>query len=158
MTGMWQEAYLQDRVMSAEPVELICMLYERALKLIAEARASLAAGEVLARSKAISKTLEILAELEGSLDFQAGGSISQNLAQLYRHIRTRLMTANVKQQEQPLVEVESLLKTLAEAWQGVRAKSGQAAAAGQTSAAGAASSRQWSGPEEARAAGEGWRA
>ena len=160
MTDSWREAYLKNRVMSADPIELICMLYQSAIELVAEARKCLAAGDVPGRSKAVSKTLEILGELEGSLDHQAGGKISQNLERLYRHIRTRLMTANLKQQEQPLVEVESLLKTLAEAWEGIRPKAGHAAP-GQPVAEGQAAGNRWGGAEpetNVSHAGDGWSA
>ncbi len=155
MSNPWQQAYLENRVMSAEPIELICMLYDRAVELVGEARKSLAAGDVLARSKAISKTLEILAELEGSLNHEAGGKISENLQRLYQHMRTRLMTANVKQQEQPLTEVEGLLKTLGEAWQGVRAKQANATVGGEVSPQGPVN--RWGG-EEPGVGGEGWKA
>jgi len=160
MTDMWRDAYLQNRVMSADPVELICILYERAIDLVAEARTGLANGDVLARSKAISKLVEILSELEGSLNHQAGGKISQNLERLYRHMRTRLMTANLKQQEQPLIEVESLLKTLGQAWQGIRSKTAQNPS-GQPAAAGQAAGNPWGGTEPenlAGNAGDGWSA
>ena len=95
---MWKDAYLENRVLSADPLELIHMLYERAISLVSSARESLASGDIAERSKAIGKTMEILAELEGSLDHQSGGEISRNLERLYQHMRTRLMTANLKQQ------------------------------------------------------------
>jgi hypothetical protein len=50
---------------------------------------------------------------------QAGGSISQNLAALYRYMRTRLTVANLKQADGPLAEVESLMQTLGGAWQAI---------------------------------------
>ena len=156
MNKMWREAYLQNRVMSAEPIELICMLYQRAIELVGEAGQCLAAGDILGRSKAISKTLEILAELEGSLNHQAGGKISENLERLYRHMRTRLMTANLKQQEPPLKEVEVLLKTLADGWEGVRSKTVSYAAAGAVEIQG--SLNPWGGMEEPGRSGEGWKA
>ena len=34
-------------------------------------------------------------------------------------MRSRLVAANVRQQDAPLAEVESLLKTLAEGWRGI---------------------------------------
>ena len=126
---MWKKAYLESRILSADPIELIQILYEHAILTVGEARASLAAGDIAARSKAISRTIEILAELEGSLNHEAGGSISRNLAELYQYMRMRLTTANVKREDGPLAEVESLLKTLAEAWNAIRPGAGIAPAA-----------------------------
>ena len=113
------EQYLENRILSADPVELIRILYEHGIKFVREARGALAAGDIVERSKAISRTIGILGELEGSLDMQAGGSISQNLAALYRYMRTRLPVANLKQADGPLAEVESLMQTLGGAWQAI---------------------------------------
>ena len=99
---MWKDAYLESRVLSADPVELVCMLYERALTLVSQARISLAAGDVPARCHAISQTLAILSELEASLNHEAGGQISKELQRLYQHMRTRLLTANLKREDAPL--------------------------------------------------------
>jgi len=111
------EPYLENRILTADPIELIQILYEHAIKFVGEARSALAAGDIVGRSKAISRTIGILGELEGSLDKDAGGSISKNLAALYRYMRTRLTVANLKQEDGPLAEVESLLQTLGGAWQ-----------------------------------------
>jgi flagellar protein FliS len=139
------------------------MMYERALSLISSARASLASGDIPARCHAISQTLAILAELEASLNHEAGGQISKELQRLYRHMRTRLLTANLKRQDAPLAEVYTLLQTLGEAWQGIRPQAAAAAGA----AAGAA---HWEAPavdrwgasssEDAETAisGNGWKA
>jgi len=120
---MWKDAYLESRVLTADPMELIRMLYGHALFLVADARFSLAHGDIAARSKSISRTIAILSELDGSLDHEVGGSISRNLAELYHYMRQRLLTANLQQKDAPLAEVESLLKTLGEAWKGISAGS-----------------------------------
>jgi flagellar protein FliS len=116
---MNSKAYLETRILSADPVELINIFYEYAILYVQEARDNLARKDIAARSKAIVKAISIVSELEAALDHSAGGEISANLARLYVYIRGRLMAANVKQQDAPLAEVESLLKTLAEGWKGV---------------------------------------
>lgn len=118
---MWKEAYIESRVLSADPVGLICLVYEHAIDSIAEARRRLAAGDIAARSQAISRAIDAVSELEGSLDHAAGGVVSRNLAELYRYIRQRLTEGNFRQKDAPLAEAESLLTTLAEAWSAVRA-------------------------------------
>jgi flagellar protein FliS len=117
---MWKDAYLTSRVLSADPIELVDMLYEHAVELVQDARRNLAAGDIAARSKAISRTIVVLAELEASLDHERGGAISRNLAQLYEYMRFRLTYANLKQEAGPLAEVEGLLRTLGEAWKTIR--------------------------------------
>jgi flagellar protein FliS len=113
-------AYLESRIRSADPIELIAILYEYAILSVREARESLARKDVAERSRKISKTVAIIGELDSSLDHTKGGQISTNLARLYQYIRERLTTANIKKEDAPLAEVESLLSTLAEAWSSVK--------------------------------------
>jgi len=115
-----KDVYLENRVLAADAVELVHILYEHAIVQVSKARAALAAGDILARSQAVTKTLAILGELEGSLNHEAGGSISQNLANLYRYMRRRMLEGSVKQQDQALGEVASLLQTLDEGWSAMR--------------------------------------
>lgn len=115
----WNDAYLESKVYSADPVELVRMLYAGALNSTRSAREHLAAGQIAPRSAAISKVLAILGELESSLNHDVGGTLSQRLAQLYSYMRQRLFEANLRQVDAPLAETEALLATLLEAWQKV---------------------------------------
>jgi flagellar protein FliS len=122
----WSTAYLETRVLSANPVDLIAMSYEFATLRVHEARGALAKGDIAERCKGISKAIAILAELEGSLDYKLGGEIAYNLGRLYRYMTERLTQANVRQADEPLAEVESLLETLGAAWQSIRTGLGSA--------------------------------
>jgi flagellar protein FliS len=117
---MWREKYLDTRVLSADPLELVHILYEHTLAMVADARRYLAEGKIAARGHSISRAIAAIEELERSLDRAAGGPIARNLAALYQYMRSRLLTANIRQEDQPLKEVESLLKTLDEAWSAIR--------------------------------------
>lgn len=122
---MWQnahDAYLESRVLSAGPLELVGLLYEAATGAVRDARQRLAEGDIRARARSISKACDILFELAGSLDYSQGGSISQNLARLYDYMTRRLIEANFQQKDEPLAEVLGLLTTLSEGWEGARAQ------------------------------------
>lgn len=149
---MWKDAYLESRVLSADPTELIAMLYERALELIQTARRDLAANDIAGRSKAIGRAIAVLSELQGSLDHSVGGALSQNLADLYEYMRSRLTTANVHQQDWPLAEVEELLQTLSEAWNAVVESHRQPVAAARTW------EPAFAAPQDAGCAASGWSA
>ena len=118
---MWKEAYLAN-VLSADPMDLVCLLYRHALDNVREARRHLANRDIAERAKAISKAIAIVGELNSSLDQKAGGTISANLEQLYAYMTLRLTEANIRQQDGPLAEAESLLVTLSQAWEEARAK------------------------------------
>jgi flagellar protein FliS len=113
--------YLEAEVLGADPVKLVNLLYRGALEAIGAARRYLAAGDILRRSRQISRAWEILLELLRSLDRERGGELGTRLAALYIYMQQRLIEANVQQTDAPLAEVEKLLGTLAEAWRAVQA-------------------------------------
>jgi len=110
------DAYLESRVFSAAPLELVQMLYQAATTAVKNARNHLQQGAILPRSRAITHAWSILAELTVSLNHQEGGELSGRLAGLYGYMQKRLLEANLEQTEAPLCEVLDLLTTLAEAW------------------------------------------
>jgi flagellar protein FliS len=117
---MWRDAYLDTRVLSADPLELVHILYQHTLAMVTDARQYLAEGNITARGRSITRALAAIDHLDKSLDRASGSSIAQNLAALYQYMRGRLLTANLRQQDAPLKEVESLLRTLGEAWNAIR--------------------------------------
>jgi len=114
------DPYLESRILAADSVELIHILYEHALTQVKLARAALAEGNIPVRCQAISKVMAALGELEGSLDYNAGGAISHNLSRLYQYMRKRLIEVTVNRDAAALAEVESLLRTLDEGWTGMQ--------------------------------------
>ncbi len=152
---MWQsaqESYIETRILSASPVELVAMLYDGAISAVRDARRWLAAGDIAQRSRAITKASEILIELAHTLDHERGGEVSLRLTQLYDYILGRLAEANIKQTDAPLAEALGLLSTLAEAWHALRD------AETKTQATTATPSPAWAASQEAEPAltGRGW--
>ena len=120
---MWQDAhdaYLESRILSADPLELLRLLYQAATSKVRDARRHLAEGDIQSRSRSITRVCEILIELAGSLDHERGGEISARLAQLYDYLLGRLIEANLQQSDEPLAEALGLLTTLSEAWEGIK--------------------------------------
>jgi flagellar protein FliS len=110
------DKYLENEVLSADPVKLVGILYRVAIESVAAARRAVQAGDIRERSRKITKASEIVNELLLSLDHSQGGELSKNLAELYAYLQSRLIEANTQQAEPPLVEVETLLITLSQAW------------------------------------------
>jgi len=113
------QTYIDEEVLTAEPLRLVQLLYRGALDSIAAARRHLKLGDIRARSRAISKAMGIISELALSLDHKVGGEVSKNLAELYAYTQQLLIQANVKQSDPPLAEAERLLSTLLEGWHAV---------------------------------------
>ncbi|SPE25301.1 Flagellar protein FliS [Candidatus Sulfopaludibacter sp. SbA3] len=123
---MWQnahDAYLESRILSADPLELVRMLYQTCIGSVREARRHLAEGDIGARCRCTSKAFGILTELTCSLDHERGGDLSQRLAKLYDYMQRKILEANFQQNDAPLAEVLGLLSTLSEGWDGIRESS-----------------------------------
>lgn len=125
---MWNnghDAYLESRVLSADPIELVNMLYQGCMQAVREARLHLAEGRIAERSREITKACQIVIELAVSLDHERGGEISRRLALLYDYMHRRLLEANMRQSDEPLADVLGLLSTLSEGWEGIRTPESQ---------------------------------
>jgi flagellar protein FliS len=125
-----QDAYLESQVLTADPMELVRLLYRAAGDAARNASAHLAAGRIAERSRQITKAHAILSQLSVSLDHARGGALSRSLAELYDYMQRRLLEANLRQTAAPLAEVESLLSTLLEGWDQIRAAPEHAAPQG----------------------------
>ena len=130
-----QDAYLESQVLTADPLELVRLLYRAALDAARSARDHLAAGRIAERSRQISKAHSILSQLSLSLDSARGGTLSRSLAELYDYMQRRLLEANLRQKAEPLVEVERLMTTLLEGWEQIRTAPEQSADRGAAGAA-----------------------
>ncbi len=113
---MPMNSYEQNRILSASPVELVRILYTAAVCAVQNARESLSAGDISARSREIGTAQVILLELASSVDPSKGKEVGERLLTLYDYMQGRLAEANAEQQDGPLAEVGSLLGTLQEAW------------------------------------------
>jgi len=114
------DTYLESTILSADPLELVAILYRAALDRVGSARAALREGDIRRRSREITRASEVLNELALSLDHEHGGDFSLNLAELYDYMQRRLIEANCKQAIEPLDEVTRLLLTLREGWESCR--------------------------------------
>ncbi len=123
--------YLEAEVLGADPLKLVWLLHRGAIDASRSARACIQNGDIRGRSRNINRAWNILAELAASLDHSHGGELSRRLAGLYSYLQTRLLEANVQQSPAPLDEVETLLSTLAEAWQSAHTASSQASSESQ---------------------------
>ena len=114
------QTYIEDEILTADPVKLVQLLYRGAIEAIRLARTKLETGDIRARSAALTKTIEILTELTSSLNHERGGELTARLAALYDYMQWRLIEANREQVDPPLEEVEQILGKLEDAWSQVK--------------------------------------
>jgi flagellar protein FliS len=108
--------YFEQQILNAEPLELVRLVYKRAMASVREAREQLRAGRIAERSLAISNAYDALTELVSSLVAEPAPELASRLRDIYCYMQQRLIDANFEQADVPLAEVLGLLSTLAEAW------------------------------------------
>ena len=111
--------YLEATILSADPIELVRILYRTAIDSVGEARNYLAAGNVAARVRAVNKAWGAIRELSFCLNHEADPVLARRLAELYDFLQRRLLAANFEQTEGPLAEVAALLDNISNAWEKV---------------------------------------
>jgi flagellar protein FliS len=106
----------EQQVLSADPIELVSIIFDHLVASVVEARQHLLSGDRMARGRSIAKALGLLGELSRSLDMERGGELAQTLRQLYGFVAGRLVQAQTQQLERPLLEAAETLRPLRDAW------------------------------------------
>jgi flagellar secretion chaperone FliS len=114
--AQYQQLKVASVVDSANPHELVDMLFAGACARLQKASGCVTHGDIEGRNKAINETLSILTGLQASLDHARGGDLAENLDALYDYMQRRLLRANADADVSILREVIDLLTTLREAW------------------------------------------
>jgi len=108
--------YEENRILTASPIGLVKILYTATGRAVQTARRHLSAGDIAARSREITKAQELILELASSVNPAKAPELSERLLALYDYMQARLIEANMEQKDEPLAVVDSLLRTLQEAW------------------------------------------
>jgi flagellar secretion chaperone FliS len=108
--------YREVAVNTANPLQLVVMLYDAAICSLKEARKHLDRRDVEGRSRSINTCISVISELQSCLNLKAGGEIARSLDRIYDYMKRRIFSANVEQSIHPLNEVEALLENLRSAW------------------------------------------
>ncbi len=108
--------YQQTQVGTASPEQLLIMLYDGAIRFIAQAEEAVAAGERLKKLEGVSRALAIVTYLADTLDHQAGWEMSENLDGLYGYMARELSRANLENDQEGLKGVGAMLADLRQTW------------------------------------------
>ena len=109
-------SYQQASCLTATPMKLILMCYDGAISNLKLARDSYAAKEYEAKGRALRRALDIIHELNASLDMQKGGEIALNLRALYTYMIQALIKADLKRDLTIFGNVIHMLEELEGQW------------------------------------------
>ncbi|MCU1546864.1 MAG: flagellar export chaperone FliS [Homoserinimonas sp.] len=107
--------YNRDAILSATPVRLLTMLYDRLLLDLSRAEIAQREQNWVVSSENLLHAQAIIAELMSSLKVELwdGG---ERLFALYTYINGSLITANIKRETERIGECITLLEPLRQAW------------------------------------------
>ncbi len=113
-----QETYTNNRVQTANRVELVIMLYEGAIAFINKAIESMHYSSYDKVNSNIHRALDIIVELRMTLNMEAG-EVSNKLETIYEFIEEQLRSANLKKEKTGLNEAKAVIENLLTAWKQV---------------------------------------
>jgi len=111
-----KQAYLQTQITTTSQGELVVMLYDGAIKFLQRAKEKMEEQDFAEKGILISKALDVIQELDSSLNMEKGGELSTNLHSLYVYAQGRLLQANLKMKPDYVEEVINMLSSLREAF------------------------------------------
>jgi len=114
--GAYQQVRSHGSVETADAHGLITMLMDGAIERLIKARGHMLRGEVAAKGELISRCIDIIGELHGSLDPKVETPLVDQLGALYDYMSRRLLHASLHNDPRVLDEVVGLLQQLRTSW------------------------------------------
>lgn len=113
-------SYRAVAVRTATPGQLILMLFDGALRFIGAAEHGFKEENIVVRNEAVHnnivKALNILRELQSSLDLKTGGEFAKEMYGLYDFMSSQLQLANIEKDQVPLNHVNKILGEIRDSW------------------------------------------
>ncbi|WP_423187070.1 flagellar export chaperone FliS [Alishewanella sp. d11] len=107
---------VKDDLAVADPHRVIQLLMQGALENLAKAKGFIERKDFAGKSATLSKSMAIINALQGSLDFDGGKEVADNLAALYDFMVNHLILASRENSLQKIDDVMGILLTIKSAW------------------------------------------
>lgn len=121
-------AYKNQQIMTASPAQLTLLLYNGALRFLAESISAMEQGKIEKSHNANLRVQAIVSEFVITLDMSY--EISKGYAQLYEYTEYCLIQGNIKQDLKFMHQAKQVLEELREAWVGAMRQTQEARAVG----------------------------
>jgi len=110
-------AYRQASTRGSSPVGLVVRLYDAILEDFRRAIQAIQSRDVEARTSVLNHALQIVAELQNSLDLERGAQVARRLDGFYNVTRGLILEANVSGSREKLERLTALYNPVRQAWQ-----------------------------------------
>lgn len=101
---------------AASGVGLVILLYEQLVRDLRSATTAMDAGDIQARTSELDHALQVVGQLQGRLDMEAGGEVSRTLDRFYANIRATIVQAQFKGSKPVLLRLMDDVLSVREAW------------------------------------------
>jgi flagellar protein FliS len=112
-------AYRQATYEGAPPLKIVRLMYEGALRFLAQARGLDPARQSAEFADKLDRAAAVVEELRISLDPTHAPELARDLGALYLFVEERIQTARAQRSVEPLSAAERVLTTLLEGWAGI---------------------------------------
>ena len=102
------------------PHQLIDILLEACLEKLAESKGAMQRRDVRTKAESLKRAIDIIVNLQASLDFEKGGSIAVQLDDLYTFCTNRLALANALNDTSKLDEVYKVIAEIKLGWSALK--------------------------------------
>ncbi len=119
--------YQKTAVETAEPLQLVILCYDAAIRDLKEAKDLHERQEMDEVFRKIRHAQDIITELLVGLDYERGGDIARNLNRLYNYMLRKLIGINCREDTAVYDHLVKLLSELKSAWEEIRMNTHEAA-------------------------------
>lgn len=114
--GKGVQAYRQNAVMGASPVQLVVMMYDGALRFMEEGKRAMAVKDLETQNFKLQRAQKIVVELMSTLNIQAGGDVAKNLLGLYTFVINEIVEGNIYDDPARIDNAMQTMSSLRESW------------------------------------------
>ena len=118
--GQYRRLQNESRAESADPVELVTMLYDELETAVGVLASMVRQGQRISATDPAHRARTILIGLDVNLDHEAGGDIAVALSRVYRSMRRKLDDAVSANSAEALDELLNGIVTISSAWRQLR--------------------------------------
>lgn len=111
-----QTAYKQTAVETASPEKLLVMLYSGTVKFLRQGEKALEEERYEDAHNSLTRVIDIITELNMTLNLEEGGEIAANLRELYNFYFGEVVKANIKKNPEYLKPVIDFFESFRDVW------------------------------------------
>ncbi len=114
------DTYKKSQVETASPIDLIIILYDRAIVLLDKAINEILEKNYEEKNTSLTKATDIVFELLTTLDNDKGGEIATSLSRLYNFVIREITNASTSLNTKELDNAKRILSELRKSWVSIK--------------------------------------